>query len=366
MEHLNPVTGSPLRVGPHGGDMQPRAYGSSVDAEYFDARQLETEVLSHNAQVIRDRERPTAESEEEVLEWWERAAAQRPPALPLGGDDGPAPAAPHRAAPRSGRREKQDSFEVRVATPQGSHAGGVSVVGPEGRSEEQRAALRREHELLVLRDREARAARLEKERDDERREDEKRLRQASSFLPSARDGGAGPARTTGRGRRPSANGRGSKLGDIISYDGGRAGRSTREDAPANLRRDDGVTRDQLRRRDDVYGAPGAPFVGLQARPAPRSDARAAPSPRGDEPAHRPRAAPSPRAAATPPRGDEPAYAEPSPSAYDPPRAKNDSIARHLQDALAAALRENERLDGDLKAALAEVERYRRRFGPLPP
>jgi hypothetical protein len=52
--------------------------------------------------------------------------------------------------------------------------------------------------------------------------------------------------------------------------------------------------------------------------------------------------------------------------YDPPRAKNDSIARHLQDALAAALRENERLDGDLKAALAEVERYRRRFGPLPP
>ena len=68
---------------------------------------------------------------------------------------------------------------------------------------------------------------------------------------------------------------------------------------------------------------------------------------------------------TPP-GDDPAYAEPSPSAYDPPRAKNDSIARHLQDALAAALRENERLDGDLKAALAEVERYRRRFGPLPP
>ncbi|KAH8054248.1 hypothetical protein JL722_8980 [Aureococcus anophagefferens] len=302
MEHLNPVTGSPLRVGPHGGDMQPRAYGSSVDAEYFDARQLETEVLSHNAQVIRDRERPTAESEEEVLEWWERAAAQRPPALPLGGDDGPAPAAPHRAAPRSGRREKQDSFEVRVATPQGSHAGGVSVVGPEGRSEEQRAALRREHELLVLRDREARAARLEKERDDERREDEKRLRQASSFLPSAR-----------RRRRPADDGR---------------------------------------------------AAGRPARAAERRAGRAVAA--GDEPAHRPRAAPSPRAAATPPRGDEPAYADPSPSAYDPPRAKNDSIARHLQDALAAALRENERLDGDLKAALAEVERYRRRFGPLPP
>ncbi|KAH8070305.1 hypothetical protein JL721_5068 [Aureococcus anophagefferens] len=169
MEHLNPVTGSPLRVGPHGGDMQPRAYGSSVDAEYFDARQLETEVLSHNAQVIRDRERPTAESEEEVLEW--------------------------------GRTR------------------GVSVVGPEGRSEEQPRP--REHELLVLRDREARAARLEKERDDERREDEKRLRQASSFLPP-RERPARPADDGSR-RRPSANGRGSKLGDIISYDGGRAG-----------------------------------------------------------------------------------------------------------------------------------------------
>ncbi|KAK7232063.1 hypothetical protein SO694_00031232 [Aureococcus anophagefferens] len=240
MEHLNPVTGSPLRVGPHGGDMQPRAYGSSVDAEYFDARQLETEVLSHNAQVIRERERPTAESEEEVLEW------------------------------------------------------------------------------------------------------------------------------TGRGRRPSANGRGSKLGDIISYDGGRAGRSTREDAPANLRRDGGVTRDQLRRRDDVYGAPARPSSG--SRPGPRRGATRGPRRRRgatSRPTGRARAVAA-RAAARRRSGRRAGRADPSPSAYDPPRAKNDSIARHLQDALAAALRENERLDGDLKAALAEVERYRRRFGPLPP
>ena len=95
-----------------------------------------------------------------------------------------APTAPSRPLKRTGSGEVE--FEI-VASP---HA----KIGNEGRSEEQREALRREHERLCELDRIARQQRLEAEAERDRIEEERRRRDAARPLHQGQ-------RITNRGRQ---------------------------------------------------------------------------------------------------------------------------------------------------------------------
>ena len=95
-----------------------------------------------------------------------------------------APSAPSRPLKRTGSGEVE--FEI-VASP---HA----KIGNEGRSEEQREALRREHERLCELDRIARQQRLEAEAERDRIEEERRRRDAARPLHQGQ-------RITNRGRQ---------------------------------------------------------------------------------------------------------------------------------------------------------------------
>jgi hypothetical protein len=265
MQHVNPVTGRPS-PGPHGGDQQrprrSRAQGPRVE-DFYDAAALEDEVRRENVKTRQARRAARKHEEENVaLEWWERSALKASP----GGRRADAPPRDERSAPPPSSRN----------------------IDPNGRTEGQRSALRREHAVLVARDRDARAARLRREREDERLEDERRRREASTFLPS---------HVARRGRGRSSGGGPSSLGRSLGH------------RPPS--------------------ASSADAASPEARPARDARGRAPP--------------PSPRT----PRG----------AGRDPAEADS-PLARHLQDALAAAMLKIDRLTD-------ELGRFKRHFGPLP-
>ena len=104
-----------------------------------------------------------------------------------------APTAPSRPLKRTGSGEVE--FEI-VASP---HA----KIGNEGRSEEQREALRREHERLCELDRIARQQRLEAEAERDRIEEERRRRDAARphTRPAHHESRAADSATRVRSRR---------------------------------------------------------------------------------------------------------------------------------------------------------------------
>ena len=342
MSHLNPVTGSPIRVGPHGGDYAPRAFGSSLmdDNEYFDVGEFSSECDRYNAEAA-EAQSAKRDEEGEVLEWWERAAKRSPPPAAASATDAEAPPAGRGGRRRSAAPEGAFCCEIRVPTPRaGSAASAPSArnpVGPEGRSESQRTALRREHEALVLRDRDARARRLQQEREDERREDEKR-REERDCLPAPRGAGsrAAAVSVTGLGRR-RPEGAPRPLGDAL-------GRAPLPDAADAL----SMRGPRARRPSDDPAA----------HPARADSALRAPSTTTPPPA-----SPPDRGAATPEARVAPRRRPPSAELRPGPKAE--SVARHLQAALAAALAENDVLADENGRLADEVGRYRSHFGPLP-
>ena len=311
-------------MGPHGGDQQrprrSRAQGPRVE-DFYDAAALEDEVRRENVKTRQARRAARKHEEENVaLEWWERSALKASPegrradATPR---DERSDATPPRDE-RSYETPSRDHDEIATLreeiaalsgalTSSSRSAGGADAtpprdersappsssrkIDPNGRTEGQRSALRREHAVLVARDRDARAARLRREREDERLEDEQRRREASTFLPS---------HVARRGRGRSSGGGPSSLGRSLGH------------CPPS--------------------ASSADAASPEARPA-RDARRHAPPPS-------PR---TPRDAGH--RRDDPAEAE-SP------------LAKHLQDALAAAMLKIDRLTD-------ELGRFKRHFGPLP-
>jgi len=310
MQHVNPVTGRPS-PGPHGGDQQrprrSRAQGPRVE-DFYDAAALEDEVRRENVKTRQARRAARKHEEENVaLEWWERSALKASP----GGRRADAPPRDERSdAPPPQDRDEIATLRDEIAALSGAlasssrSAGGADApppraersapppssrnIDPNGRTEGQRSALRREHAVLVARDRDARAARLRREREDERLEDERRRREASTFLPS---------HVARRGRGRSSGGGPRSLGRPLGH------------RPPS--------------------ASSADAASPEARPARDARGRAPP--------------PSPRT----PRG----------AGRDPAEADS-PLARHLQDALAAAMLKIDRLTD-------ELGRFKRHFGPLP-